>query len=66
MPVTDSKGRRGQRGCAVEFGGGDGVQRAVDQGRFAGAGNAGDAGQQAQGDLQVDRLQVVTRGTREH
>jgi hypothetical protein len=42
--------------------GGRGVQRVVDQRRFARAGNAGDAGQQAAGDFQRDVLQVVAVG----
>ena len=38
------------------------VQGVVDQGRLAGAGNAGDAGEQAERDLDVDAVQVVAGG----
>ena len=48
--------------CAVELVGGDRIQRVVDQRRLAGSGHAGDAGEQARGDVQVDVLQVVAAG----
>jgi hypothetical protein len=54
--------RRDKRGGAIQRGGRQRIQRAVDQRGLAGAGHAGDAGQQAQGDLEIDALQVVAGG----
>src|SRR5690606_24835407 len=47
---------------AIQFGRRLPVQGVVDQGRLARTGNAGDAGQQAGGDLDVDAFQVVAAG----
>jgi len=54
------RGRFGGR--AVEVLGGRGVERVVDQRRLAGTGNAGDAGEQADRQLQLDFLEVVAGG----
>jgi hypothetical protein len=51
--------RRRFGGRAVEVARGGGVQRVVDQRRLARAGNAGDAGQQADRQFQRDVLEVV-------
>ena len=59
-------GRRGQGGSAVERAGRQWEQRAVDQGGFAGARHTGHTGQQAQGNLQGHRLQVVAAGAAQY
>ena len=62
VEAVDFVVRRRLGGRAVEMAGGGGVQRVVDQRRLAGAGNAGDAGEQADRDFQRDVLQVVAAG----
>ena len=59
-------GRGRQGGGAVQFGGSQRIERAVDQCGLAGAGDAGYAGQQAQGNPEGDRLQVVAARPRQY
>ena len=66
LQSLDAAGRRGRCGRPVQLAGGQAVQGVVDQGRFAGTGYAGDAGQQADRKAGLDLFQVVAAGALEH
>src|SRR5690606_19553603 len=55
-------GGRLQSGGLVEGGGGEGVQGFVDQCGFTGTGNAGNAGKNPHGNVDVDILQIIAAG----
>ena len=52
----------GQGAGLVQGRGADGIQRVIDQGRLARAGDAGDAGKETAGYVHRDALQVVAGG----
>src|SRR5690606_23332482 len=62
VQAFDRAVRRGLVRGAVDLVGGQCVQRVVDQGRLARAGYAGDRGEQAGRDREVDVLQVIAAG----
>lgn len=59
QPLDAAIGRRGGLGRLVQLAVSDMEQGVIDQGRLAGAGDAGDAGHHPDGQVQVDVAQVV-------
>src|SRR5690606_34217492 len=62
VEIVDGAMRGDRLRGTVELVGGQRVQGVVDQRRFARTGDAGNAGQQARGNGEVDRLQIVAAG----